>query len=248
MQTPTGAHDALLPAAKNQEMFDAIVPRYDLLNRLMTLGLDRYWRRRTVQALSPAPNKHYMDVGCGTGALCLTLLQLEPTATVAGIDPSHAMLAQALKQMRRHGISDAVQLDPGDACAIDADDQTFDGVMSGFCIRNITDRHLAFSEMLRVLRPGGRMVALELTRPPNPLLRFGHAAYNRTIVPLLGRLLSRGNAYRYLTDSVEYFPETSWIVDEMIDVGFTDLSATPLTGGIVTIFSGQRPDVQEEPY
>ena len=244
--TPTESGDALLSAGDNRHMFDTIVSHYDLLNGLLSLGMDRYWRRRAVAVLDPRAGGRYLDVGCGTGAMSVALLRREPRAHIVGVDPSGAMLAQARRLLLRAGLAASVQLEPGDACALGGADAAFDGVLSGFCIRNLTDRRRAWAEMRRVTRPGGRIVALELTRPRARLLRWGHAVYSHTIVPLLGRMLSRGQAYKYLTASVDRFPAPDAIVAELTQAGLIDVAARPLTGGAVTVFSGVHPEARQE--
>ena len=194
----TGRHtaegaDALLTADENRRMFEAIVPRYDLLNRVLSLGMDRGWRRRAVRALGPVPGGRYLDVGCGTGVLCIEILRQAPACSVLGIDPAGAMLEFARKKVDSLDLAGEVRFEPGDVCALEHDENAFEGVISAFCIRNLTDRATAFREMRRVTKPGGTIVALELSRPRNPFLRLCHRAYNRTIVPLIGKLLSHGD-------------------------------------------------------
>ncbi|MBL7077654.1 MAG: ubiquinone/menaquinone biosynthesis methyltransferase [Kiritimatiellae bacterium] len=241
MSQPLSSADALISAVENQRMFDAIVPRYDRLNALMSLGLHRRWRRQAVNRLDPVAHALYLDLGTGTGDLCVEILRQEPAARVLGIDPSTAMLEQARTKFTQLGVQDRAQVVSGDACNLDIEDAHVSGIVSGFCIRNLTDRNRAFHEMYRVTVPGGRIVLLELTRPSQPLLRAGHRLYSRLVVPLLGRALSRGDAYRYLTHSIEAFAEPAAIVTELRQAGFEDAAYRPLTGGVVALFSARRP-------
>lgn len=234
--------DALLTADMNRRLFDGIAGRYDLMNVLMSFGMDCAWRRRAVTALAPVAGGRYLDVGCGTGALCDALLRREPGASVAGIDPSSAMLDRARRRLARAVARGQAEFVAGDAAAAPYPAAAFDGVISGFCIRNLTDRRGAFAEMRRVVRPGGRIVALELTRPAGRVLRLAHALHCTVVIPAIGRLLARGAAYRYLAASVAHFPPAARIRDELAVAGLIDVTARPLTGGIVTVFSARRPE------
>jgi len=218
-----------------RRMFNGIARRYDRANHLMSLGLDRGWRRRAVEALSPRSGGRYLDVGCGTGDVALEILRRCPGASVVGIDPALGMLRVAGEKL------EGVALLAGDATALAFRDGAFDGAISAFCIRNVADRAMAFAEMRRVLVPGGRVVILELTLPTNPLLRFGHWLYNRTIVPVVGRLLTRAKSpFRYLVDSVRDFPRAEAVLSMMAEAGLRQPRHLPLTGGTATLFVGER--------
>lgn len=228
-------------ARKNREMFDVVSRRYDLLNLLLSFGLDRHWRRRTVDALRVAPGRRFLDVGSGTADVALAIARSEPRAQVVGVDPSKEMLLRGREKIRAAGLSGQIELVVGDGALLGFAHASFDGVVSAFCIRNLADRPKAFCEAKRLLRPGGRLVALELTRPTGRLLRDGHRIYNAKVVPLLGRLVSDGTAYQYLNDSIAGFPEREVICAELQGAGFVQVTAEPLTGGVVTLFSGQSP-------
>jgi demethylmenaquinone methyltransferase/2-methoxy-6-polyprenyl-1,4-benzoquinol methylase len=230
--------DALLSATQNRQMFDAISGRYDMLNRLLSAGLATVWRRRTVRMLSPAAGAVYLDVGCGTGDLCVEILNQQPDARVIGIDPAEAMLRIAVDKCGKQGRNTA-RFEAADACRLPCPADRFDGIVSGFCIRNLTDRSAAFREMSRVTRPGGRIILLELTRPHHRLLRLGHTLYARHIIPAIGRLLSHGAAYTYLTDSVTHFPDAEIVAQEMYACGIDDATIHPMTGGAATVFAGR---------
>lgn len=240
MKDDLQTRDALLTAEANRRMFDAIVPRYDTLNRVLSLGMDRAWRRRAVERLAPAAGGVYLDAGCGTGDLCLEILRQAPGARVVGVDASESMLARAREKLHDAGGSDEVRLQVDDVCALSCEAAVFDGVISGFCLRNLTDRRKAFRELQRVIRPDGTIVLLELTRPECRFVRLCHGVYSRCVVRPLGGALSRGQAYRYLVDSIDAFPKPMRIKDEMIEAGMNLVELTPLSGGTVTIFSGCR--------
>ena len=234
---------ALMSAGENRRMFDRIARRYDLLNALISLGLDRYWRRKAVTALAPRDGEIFLDVGCGTGGVAIEIVRREPGARVVGIDPAEAMLLLARSKTRSTRLSDRVTFRAADVTSPTAKfpEAPFDGVTCSFCIRNIPDRNTALARMVNVLRPGGRTVILELTRPPHRLARLAHRLYNRWIVPLAGRFLSRADAYEYLVKSIEYFPESGAICDAMSGAGFRNVSTKVLSAGIVTLFTGDAP-------
>ena len=233
----------LMSSGDNRRMFDQIAGRYDLLNALISLGLDRYWRHKAVAVLAPRSGEIFLDVGCGTGDVALEIVRQEPGARVVGIDPAMAMLLLAGHKARTARMADRVTFRAADVTSPAATfpEAPFDGVTCSFCIRNIPDRAAAMERMVSVLRPGGRAVILELTRPEHPLARLGHRLYNRWLVPLAGRFLSRANAYRYLVKSIEYFPEPRAICGAMAGAGFQNVRLTGLSGGVVTLFTGDAP-------
>jgi demethylmenaquinone methyltransferase/2-methoxy-6-polyprenyl-1,4-benzoquinol methylase len=221
-------------------MFDRISPRYDLLNTILSLGLDRLWRRRAVEAARPREGGRYLDAGCGTGDMVLELLRQSPGSSVVGIDLSPKMLELAAAKVRKAGLSGRGELRIGDVTAMDFAAASFDGVLSAFCIRNVVDRLCALRELRRVLLPGGWAVVLELTRPSGGALRLAHRLYNRWVVPLVARPFADARAYRYLGESIEAFPDAREVVSLMRQAGFLRPVARPLSGGIVTLFVGQN--------
>jgi demethylmenaquinone methyltransferase/2-methoxy-6-polyprenyl-1,4-benzoquinol methylase len=212
-----------------REMFDSIAPRYDLVNRLITLGLDQRWRRRTVRALALAPGSLVLDVACGTGAL--GDLARDAGYRVVGADTSAGMLAG------RRGGSPAAQ---ADAAAEPFADATFDGLLCGYALRNFTDLRAAVSECARVVRAGGRIAVLEVAEPDNPVLHAGHALWFRRVVPLIGAALSDPAAYRYLPDSVAYLPRGDGLRQVFRDAGFSTVGRRTLEGGLSQIITGTR--------
>jgi len=237
--TDPAARDSLMSAEDNRRMFDRIARRYDRMNAILSLGLDRRWRRRAVSALDPRPGRRYLDVGCGTGDIAMEILRRSPGSEVIGIDPSHRMLDLAAERARRAGLSDGLALRVGDATELAFPDASFAGVVTAFCIRNITRRARALAQMRRVLAPGGRLVILELTVPDGRVLRLGHRLYTGWLVPLAGRLLARdAEAYRYLVDSVRDFSPPRELLAAMGEAGFAHPRHERLLGGTVTIFLG----------
>lgn len=220
-------------------MFDQIAPRYDLMNSLMSLGLHRLWRRRAIASLLSQQGREFLDIGCGTGDVMLAVLRKAPGVSVTGLDPAPDMLARAQTKLQQAGVAKRARLVEGDATAMEFAATSFDGIVCAFCLRNIVDRATALKQMRRVLRPGGTLALLELTVPRNPLCRFVHSIYTRHLIPLLGRLLSQGHAYRYLAASIDHFPPPATMVAEIGAAGFAAVSAQPLSGGFVTLFTGR---------
>lgn len=233
--------DSLMAPDDNRRMFDAIARRYDLMNAVLSLGLDRLWRRRAVGALAPRPGGRYLDIGCGTGDVGIEILRQCGGASVIGLDPAERMLDIARAKVAAAGLARAITLRAGDAADLPFDDGQFAGVVTAFCIRNVADRLRAVTEMHRVLAPGGRVVILELSVPSNPLLAAGHRLYNRCLVPLAGRIIARSRgAYQYLVDSVADFPRAPEVLATLARAGFDDPCGCPIHGGIVTIFTAER--------
>ena len=210
-------------------MFDRIAPRYDLVNRVMTLGLDIGWRRRAVRSLSLPPGARVADLGCGTGDLCRELA--DQGFRPIGFDLSRGMLAAART---------AAPLVQADALRLPVPDATADGVTCGFTLRNLADLGVFFAELARVVRPGGRIALLEVGQPTNPVLKAGHRVYFGKVVPRIGGLLSDGSAYRYLPRSVAYLPPPDELVARLAAAGFADAELVPLSGGIAQLLVATR--------
>jgi demethylmenaquinone methyltransferase/2-methoxy-6-polyprenyl-1,4-benzoquinol methylase len=212
-----------------REMFDAIAPRYDLVNRIMTFRLDVRWRKRTVRSLALPAGSLVLDLAAGTGDLCRDLEAAGHRPV--GVDLSYGMLAAA-----RTGAplvqADALRLPVGDGIA--------DGVTCGFALRNFVDLPAFAAELARVVRPGGRIALLEVAEPDNRLLRAGHGFYFGKVVPRIGGLLSDAGAYRYLPKSVAYLPPPEELVGLFRRAGFPDTTRTLLTGGIAQLLVGTR--------
>lgn len=210
-------------------MFEAIAPRYDLLNRVLTFGMDAGWRRRAARELALPPGSLVLDVACGTGALCRELERLRHRAV--GFDFAAGMLAAAPTR---------APLVQADALRLPVADGRADGLTCGFALRNVADLGGLFAEVARVLRPGGRAALLEVSTPANPLLRGGHSLYFNHVVPLVGGVLSDREAYRYLPRSMAYLPEPGRLLRMFQSSGFPDARRTPLSGGIAQLIAGTR--------
>ncbi|MEN3314855.1 MAG: demethylmenaquinone methyltransferase / 2-methoxy-6-polyprenyl,4-benzoquinol methylase [Acidimicrobiaceae bacterium] len=225
--------DAPLPqgaekVAAVDSMFDTIAPRYDLLNRMLTFGMDIGWRNKTVASLGLAPGSVVLDLACGTGDLCRALAAagLRPV----GVDRSAGMLAAART---------TAALVRGDGLHLPVPDGSVDGVTCGFALRNVLDLGAFFTECARVLRPGGRVALLEVCEPANPVLRAGHSVYFNKVVPLVGGLVSDRAAYRYLPKSLAYLPPGPEIL-ALLDEGFVDTRRRMLSVGIAQLLTGTR--------
>jgi len=213
-----------------ESMFDRIAPRYDLVNRVMTLGLDRRWRRRTIAALGLPTGSGVLDLGCGTGDLCEELRAAGHSP--AGLDLSAGMLGAA------HTTAPLVR---GDALRLPVPDGAVDGIVSGFALRNVVDLAELFAECARALRLGGRVAMLETDEPHNRLLQAGHRLWFRRVVPVLGGRLGRDrDAYRYLPRSSAYLPPTPQLLELVGEAGFDDVRHRRLGGGAVQLVSGTR--------
>lgn len=210
-------------------MFDAIAPRYDLVNRIMTFGMDVQWRRRAVAELGLPPGSLVLDLACGTGDLCGELRRggLHPV----GADLSLGMLAAAPRHFPRVQ-ADGERLPFPEAC--------LDGATCGFALRNFTDLPATLSELGRVLRPGGTISLIEVAEPPNRVLRVGHAVYFNRVVPFVGGLLSNADAYSYLPRSVAYLPSTTELFDTVERAGFIAVRRTLLSTGIAQLITAVR--------
>ncbi len=216
-------------------MFDAIAGRYDLLNRLMTFGIDQRWRRLAVESLQLQPGARVLDLATGTGDLALMAARIVPTCTVVGIDPSIGMLAVGLGKVKAAGLTKRVDLRHGDACQLDIPDQFVDGVTMGFGIRNVTNRAKALREIARVLKPGARVCILEATEPTGPL-GAGARFHLKVVVPRIGALLARAPQYRYLQQSVAAFPAPHRFGEIMESSGLKVLEIRRLLFGVAHLF------------
>ena len=212
-----------------RSMFDAIAPRYDLVNRIMTFRLDTRWRRRAVRDLHLAPGSVVLDLASGTGDLCID--RQRKGLTPISLDLSYGMLA--------NGRSSAPRAQ-ADILKLPVPDNSVDGVICGFALRNLVDLETFFAECARVLKKGGRVALLDVGVPHNPIIRFGNNIYFGKIVPKIGALISDAAAYRYLPRSVAYLPERHELVALLRKSGFADATHTQLSGGLTQLMVGTR--------
>jgi demethylmenaquinone methyltransferase/2-methoxy-6-polyprenyl-1,4-benzoquinol methylase len=236
--TPYGAPDK---HAAVQTMFGRIAGRYDLMNRLMTGGLDGWWRRRTALAAATPAGGLALDVGTGTGDLAFALARSAPGARVVGIDYTAPMLARAPGKAARARLDERTGWTRADGHRLPFPDGTFDSVASAFVLRNFADLDRAYAEMARVVRPGGRVAALEICPPTSAFWRVAFNLYFNRVVPLVGRLVSGdGGAYRYLPASAAAFLTPSGVAERMRLGGLTPLPPLRLMGGALAIHIGVK--------
>lgn len=227
------AHDELPEGdekvAAVRSMFDAIAPRYDLVNRIMTFRMDVGWRKRTVRTLNLRPGSTVLDLACGTGDFCRELQhhELRPI----GLDLSLGMLVAART---------TAPLAQADALNLPMPDASVDGITCGFALRNLRALDPFFVELARVVRTGGRIALLEVAEPPNPVLRRGHSIYFGKVVPLIGGWLSDPAAYRYLPKSVAYLPEPDDMLAMLRAAGFVGVERRLLSTGISQLITATR--------
>jgi demethylmenaquinone methyltransferase/2-methoxy-6-polyprenyl-1,4-benzoquinol methylase len=217
-------------------MFDTIAPRYDLVNRLMTFGLDQRWRRAAVEALALPTGARILDLACGTGDLSRAAAR--HGLGVVGTDLSAGMLAANRAR---------VPLAESDAGQLPFVDGAFDGLVCGYALRNFTDLPATLAEAARVLRPGGRLAALEVDAPTSGAWRFGFDVWFNKVVPVLGGALSDRAAYRYLPASVAYLPPTPVLRRMLVDAGFSAVGIRPLAGGLSQLVVATRAGVPPPP-
>ena len=227
--------------ARVQSMFAAIAGRYDLLNHLLSGGLDFYWWRRMARAAGAGEGQRFLDVAAGTGDSSLALARRG--AQVVSTDFTQAMLRLGPTKFRRKGLADRIWASSAaDAQRLPFQDRSFDGVTICYGIRNVEDRGRAYAEFLRVLKPGGRLAILEFSRPPSALLRAFYDGYSLKVLPRIGAWISGDpSAYSYLPESIRSFPDQGSLAAELETAGFGEVGWSNLTGGIVALHWGVRP-------
>lgn len=232
-------HEGQAPNPGSGQMFDEIAGRYDMLNRLMSMGIDQSWRRKTVAAMKLPSGARVLDLATGTADLAMMVARTHPDAEVIGSDPSARMLEVGQDKVARSDLANRVSLEVGDAQSLPYDDDTFDGCCIAFGIRNVPDRAAALREMARVTKPGGRVAVLELGEPSvgwlSPIARF----HVRKVIPRLGGMLSGSKEYKYLQESIAAFPPADEFAALMAESGMNVLDVKPLTFGACTLFVAQ---------
>ncbi len=218
------------------QLFDRIAGTYDGLNHVLSLNIDKRWRRRAIRMLAPA--EQVLDVAIGTADLTIEILRQGKAQHVTGIDLSRGMMAIGEQKVAKRGYAPQVQFDYGSAQQMPYADASFDTVTCAYGVRNFANMDEGLSEMYRVLRTGGELIVLEFSYPTNPVIRWGYDLYFTHILPFIGNLFSRDKgAYSYLNRSVKNFPYGEAFCQHLRKAGFSQIKATPLTFGISTIYT-----------
>jgi len=227
--------------ADSWKMFDEISPRYDLLNRLLSLGLDIAWRERLKKYLPERSNMSVLDVATGTADVLLSLIKHKNITKGEGVDMAEKMLEMGRAKITKRGLSDQLKLTRANANKIPFDNNSFDTATISFGIRNMEEPSDVLKEMYRILKPQGRVLVLEFSLPKNGFLKALHLFYLRTVVPSVGYLVSgHYKAYKYLNQSIEGFPYGEKFCHLMEKAGLTQVKANPLLFGIATIYQGDK--------
>jgi demethylmenaquinone methyltransferase/2-methoxy-6-polyprenyl-1,4-benzoquinol methylase len=235
-------YDSTRPKAEQvEQMFDSIAPAYDVMNRAMTLGIDKIWRRKAVKMLAKASPRRILDVATGTGDLAIQIARTYPEASIHGVDLSEGMVKIGIDKVEKAGLTGRVTLEVADCLSLPMADDTFDCVTVAYGVRNFADLAAGYREMLRVLRPGGMLCVVELSTPVNPIVRPLYRFYTRCIIPLVGRLVSHDSrAYSYLPESIAAVAQRTDMTSLMASAGFTNCQFRPLTFGTCTIYTATK--------
>ncbi|HAA00237.1 MAG TPA: bifunctional demethylmenaquinone methyltransferase/2-methoxy-6-polyprenyl-1,4-benzoquinol methylase UbiE [Flavobacteriales bacterium] len=222
------------------QMFNNISHRYDFLNHFLSMGIDHIWRRKAIGILRKESPKHILDIATGTGDFAIAALKLHPEK-VTGIDISVGMLEKGREKMKKRGYDNRVEMLEGDSENLPFADASFDAITVGFGVRNFENLEKGLGEMLRVLRPGKTAVILEFSKPRRFPVKQSFNFYSRRVIPFIGRTISKDKAaYTYLPESVEAFPEGKDFLRILEKVGYTDVKAKTVSGGIATIYTGHK--------
>lgn len=222
------------------EMFDSISSKYDFLNHFLSLGIDIRWRKKAIKMLRDLQPKQILDIATGTGDFAIESLKLNPEKVV-GVDISEGMLNVGRQKMKKKGYSDIIEMQSGDSENLNFEDNSFDAVIVAFGVRNFEKLEKGLSEMNRVLRPGGRAVILEFSKPTAFPFKQLYNFYFRWILPKIGKVVSKDNAaYTYLPESVNEFPYGDDFLKILGKTGYKNTQCKPLTLGISSIYVGEK--------
>jgi demethylmenaquinone methyltransferase/2-methoxy-6-polyprenyl-1,4-benzoquinol methylase len=241
------AHDTVVPdkgsgLSKKQQvagMFNEIAQRYDFMNRFLSAGIDQTWRRKAIEQLREVNPKTILDVATGTADVAIMASGLLHPVHITGIDISEGMLEIGKEKVQRAGKQGSIELLKGDSEAISFENESFDAVIVAFGVRNFQNLETGLREIQRVLKPGGKLVVLEFSKPRTPLVRSFYKFYMKYICPRLGKMFSRNPAaYEYLDESINKFPEGKNFTDILNRIGYKRTYNKPLTFGICSIYCG----------
>ena len=229
--------------SKKQEvatMFNNISAKYDFLNHFLSLGIDKLWRRRAIKELKSLKPKRMLDIATGTGDFALEALKISPH-NIIGVDISEGMLKVGMEKMKSKQVDHIISLRLGDSENLPFENEAFDAITVGFGVRNFENLEKGLSEMLRVLKPGGKAVVLEFSKPKSFPIKQLFGFYSHYFIPFFGKMFSKDQrAYSYLPESVKVFPEGQAFRDILIQVGFENVASFTVSGGIATIYSGTK--------
>ncbi|MHB1651134.1 MAG: bifunctional demethylmenaquinone methyltransferase/2-methoxy-6-polyprenyl-1,4-benzoquinol methylase UbiE [Desulfitobacteriaceae bacterium] len=226
-----------------KETFNAIAGHYDLMNTLMSFGMDKGWRRNVVRHVGAQPGKNILDVCCGTGQMSLELAAaVGSQGQVIGVDFSENMLEVARKRKKGSSWSAEIDFWQGDAMALPFPDNSFDGATVGWGLRNLPNLYQGIREMVRVVKPGSKVVSLDMAKPTLPVFKQGYWFYFEKLIPFMGSVFAgKESAYRYLHDSAVQFPSQQELVGVFSECGLIDAKFENLAGGVVAIVEGKKP-------
>ncbi|MFT5780584.1 MAG: demethylmenaquinone methyltransferase/2-methoxy-6-polyprenyl-1,4-benzoquinol methylase [Crocinitomicaceae bacterium] len=220
------------------EMFNNISKRYDFLNHFLSLGIDKAWRKKAIRQLISIEPKRILDIATGTGDFAIAALKLNPTEVI-GVDISQGMLDVGIAKMKRKGLDNVIEMKLGDSEELPFEDGYFDALTVGFGVRNYQNLEKGLTDMLRVLRPGGKAIILEFSKPKKFPMKQTFGFYSKRVIPFFGKRISKDErAYAYLPESVAAFPEGKAFTDILEKVGYNEVKMKSVTGGIATIYSG----------
>jgi demethylmenaquinone methyltransferase / 2-methoxy-6-polyprenyl-1,4-benzoquinol methylase len=243
------AHDTVVPykdsdRSKKQQvadMFDDIAYRYDFINRFLSAGIDVKWRKKAIKKLHDLQPKKILDVATGTADVAIMASAILQPDKIIGIDISDGMLDIGRKKIKKLGLENTIELLNGDSETINFDDNAFDAVTVAFGVRNFQDLRKGLQEIKRVLKPGGRLVVLEFSRPRSALTKAFYNVYMKVVAPGMGKLFSKNrNAYQYLDESIKKFPEGKNFTTILDHLGFKNTYCKPLSLGICSIYCGEK--------
>lgn len=222
------------------EMFNNISKKYDFLNHFLSLGIDKLWRKKAVKMLIEIQPKRILDIATGTGDFALESLKLKPEEIV-GMDISEGMLAMGREKMIKRKVDHIISMRLGDSENLPFEDNYFDALTVGFGVRNFENLEKGLAEMLRVVRPGGKLVILEFSKPKKFPVKQYYAFHSKYIIPFFGKRISKDDkAYAYLPESVAAFPEGKDFESILISLGYKNVKSTLVSGGIATIYAGTK--------
>ncbi len=229
------------------EMFDKIAPKYDFLNQLLSLGIHKRWRRKSVQLLIPSNPKIILDVATGTGDFAIEANRILCPTKIIGVDISEGMLAIGREKIKKTRLDQIIELKTGDSENLSFVDNTFDAITVGFGVRNFETLEKGMAGMFRVLKPGGTLVVLEFSHPKKFPIKQFYNFYFKNITPAIGRIFSKDSrAYSYLPESVMAFPDGERFVEILKKTGFSQTSWQPLSFGIASIYTGKKQELQSQ--